>query len=59
MEMATLESVLAPGSVNLPDCVCGMEMKEHEPEDPAIRIFQCPSCGRELRITVWAEQPTR
>jgi hypothetical protein len=54
-----LERLLEPGSTELPDCVCGTQMRlektQAAQDDTEIRIFQCPRCQRELRLTVWCE----
>ena len=45
----------------LPECRCGEEMKvartERVPDqtDAHIRIYNCPVCGHEMRLTVWAD----
>lgn len=45
----------------MPDCQCGAEMRlvrvtqaDHAPA-AEIRVYQCPACGHELRLTVWAD----
>jgi hypothetical protein len=59
--MSVYERLLSPGSTELPACRCGEEMKldriEHLlPEtDARIRIYVCPMCGHEVRLTVWAD----
>jgi hypothetical protein len=54
-----LERLLEPGSTELPSCMCGSEMrlerKQAAQHDTEIRIFQCPRCRHELRLTVWCE----
>jgi hypothetical protein len=54
-----LERLLEPGSTDLPACVCGAEMRlertQAAQDDTEIRIFQCPRCQHELRLTVWCE----
>jgi hypothetical protein len=54
-----LERLLEPGSTELPVCVCrtGMLLARTEAShvDTEIRIFQCPNCQHELRLTVWRE----
>jgi hypothetical protein len=54
-----LERLLEPGSTELPDCVCGTQMRlektQAAQDDTEIRIFRCPRCQRELRLTVWCE----
>jgi hypothetical protein len=56
--MSKFERVLAVGSTELPDCRCGVEMQLISiipvPGDGSeIRIFRCPDCNHELRLTVW------
>jgi hypothetical protein len=55
-----IERLLEPGSNELPICRCGVEMQlvrggrpapTHETE---IRIFICPVCEHEMRLTVWS-----
>ena len=61
--MSSIERLLVPGSTELPRCHCGDEMRivsvDPIPErgDAHIRIYKCPSCTREMRLTVWASDP--
>jgi hypothetical protein len=61
--MSAIERLLVPGSTDLPACHCGDEMRiasrDPVPEkgDAVIRIYRCPSCTREMRLTVWASTP--
>jgi hypothetical protein len=52
-----LERLLEPGSTDVPTCLCGGEMLHARTEtadrDTEIRIFGCPKCQHELRLTVW------
>jgi hypothetical protein len=58
--MSAFERLLVPGSTDLPACHCGDDMRivSHDPipekGDAVIRIYKCPSCTREMRLTVWA-----
>ena len=58
--MSVFERLLLPGAQELPDCRYGAEMTLAgcEPTDAAkdveIRVYQCPACRHELRLTVWA-----
>ena len=58
--MTKFERLLAPGSTEMPDCQCGVEMRlvrtTQADQAPAaeIRVYQCPACRHELRLTVWA-----
>jgi hypothetical protein len=62
--MSAFERLLVPGSTELPECHCGSEMRIAslnpipESSDAQIRIYKCPSCTREMRLTVWASDPT-
>jgi hypothetical protein len=62
--MSAIERLLVPGCTELPVCQCGDEMRiaslDPIPEttDAHIRIYKCPSCAREMRLTVWASDPT-
>jgi hypothetical protein len=56
----SIERLLEPGSTEMPLCRCGVEMRlpdgvrpvaTHETE---IRVFMCPDCAHELRLTVWS-----
>jgi hypothetical protein len=51
------ERLLEPGSTELPVCICTREMHLKRTEaadiDTEIRIFECPACSHELRLTVW------
>jgi hypothetical protein len=56
--MSKFERVLAPGSRELPDCRCSraMNLLSIVPVpggDSEIRIFRCPDCNHELRLTMW------
>jgi hypothetical protein len=62
---ADIERLLEPGCIELPTCSCGKEMHIARtyslPESVGthIRVYNCPGCSRELRLTVWgAEQMT-
>jgi hypothetical protein len=51
------ERVLEPGSSDIPNCICNREMRLKRTEtvdrETEIRIYECPSCTHELRLTVW------
>ena len=56
--MSKFERLLEPGSTELPDCRCAAEMNQMAivpvpGGDTEIRIFQCPDCSHELRLTTW------
>jgi hypothetical protein len=59
--MSNLEDLLVPGSTAVPDCICGLEMQlagtkqADVPNGTEIRIYECPACSHELRLTVWSE----
>jgi hypothetical protein len=59
--MSSLERLLGPHCDEGPECRCGEEMKlartERLPDqtDAHIRIYTCPICGHEMRLTVWAD----
>ena len=61
--MSKLERLLAPGSAELPDCVCGAEMrlvgskKCSNQDGTEVRHYECPDCKHELRLTVWSDEP--
>jgi hypothetical protein len=58
--MSAIERLLVPGSTELPACHCGDEMRiasldpAPQSSDAHIRIYKCPSCAREMRLTVWS-----
>ena len=60
--MSSFERLLVPGCTELPECRCGKEMLiasiDPLPEraDAHIRVYNCPSCRHELRLTVWADE---
>lgn len=62
--MTALERLLVPGSTELPECRCGKEMgiTSIDPlpkrSDAQIRIYRCPACQHELRLTVWTAEAT-
>jgi DNA-directed RNA polymerase subunit RPC12/RpoP len=56
--MSKFERLLEAGSTELPDCRCGAEMNliaivRVADGDTEIRIFRCPNCNHELRLTAW------
>jgi hypothetical protein len=56
--MSKFERLLVAGSTELPDCRCTAEMNlmaivPVAGGDSEIRIFQCPHCRSELRLTAW------
>jgi hypothetical protein len=60
---ADLERLLAPGRTELPACRCGKQMhiartySLAEGNETHVRVYDCPACHHELRLTVWgAEQ---
>jgi hypothetical protein len=63
VRMSIIERLLVPGSTELPQCHCGDDMhiatlaSIPEKGDALIRIYKCPSCRREMRLTVWAPDP--
>lgn len=59
--MSKIEDVLAPGSTEMPDCLCGTEMELtqsgpiNKSSGTEVRIFECPACKHQLRLMVWLE----
>jgi hypothetical protein len=57
------ERLLVPGCTDLPACRCGKEMQIAgtvsllESTETHIRIYDCPVCHHELRLTVWGAEP--
>ena len=57
--MSKFERLLEAGSTELPDCRCAAEMNlvatvvAVSDGDTEIRIFRCPHCNHELRLTAW------
>ena len=56
--MSKFERLLVAGSTELPDCRCAAEMNltaivPVAGGDTEIRIFRCPDCSHELRLTAW------
>jgi hypothetical protein len=56
--MSKFERLLVTGSTELPDCSCAAEMHlmatvPVHGGDTEIRIFRCPDCSHELRLTFW------
>ena len=56
--MSKFERVLAVDSAELPDCRCRAEMHlisvvPVPGGGSEIRIFRCPGCDHELRLTIW------
>jgi hypothetical protein len=58
--MSKFERLLVAGSTELPDCRCTAEMHlvavvAVPAGDTEIRIFRCPDCSHELRLTAWQD----
>jgi hypothetical protein len=55
--MSKFERLLVAGSTELPDCRCTAEMHLISIVPAGgiseIRIFRCPDCNHELRLTAW------
>jgi len=56
--MSKFERLLEAGSTELPDCRCTAEMQLMAIVpvagcDSEIRVFRCPHCSHELRLTAW------
>ena len=56
--MSKFERLLEAGSTELPDCSCAAEMNlmaivPVAGDEAEIRIFRCPDCNHELRLTAW------
>ena len=56
--MSKFERLLMLGSTELPECRCGSEMEIMKLDaigaDGELRIYRCPQCKHELRLTTWA-----
>jgi hypothetical protein len=58
--MSAFERLLEPGCTEGPACRCGKEMEvvsiERLPEgrDADVRVYRCPACHHEMRLTIWA-----
>jgi hypothetical protein len=61
--MFDLERLLVPGCAELSECRCGMEMHIARTNsfagksDTHIRVYVCPACHHEMRLTVWGANP--
>ncbi len=59
--MSIFERLLVPGCTELPECRRGKEMyiagidRFPQNSDAHIRVYGCPSCHHEMRLTVWAD----
>jgi hypothetical protein len=56
--MTKFERMLVAGSTELPDCRCSAEMHliaivPVPGGDSEVRVFRCPDCNHELRLTFW------
>src|SRR5215471_2497150 len=56
--MSKFERLLVAGSTELPACRCATEMHltaivPVPGGDTEIRVFRCPDCSHELRLTAW------
>ena len=59
--MSKFERLLAADSTELPYCRCAAEMNlmaivPVAGGDTEIRIFRCPECSHELRLTAWRKE---
>ena len=60
---ADFERLLVPGCTDLPACRCGKEMQIArtssllESTETHIRVYDCPACHHEPRLTVWGAEP--
>ena len=58
--MSAFERRLVPGCTELPACRCGQKMQiaslDQLPgrSDAYVRVYNCPACHHERRLTVWA-----
>ena len=58
--MSLFERLLEPCCIELPACACGKEMHIAnlnpipQRSDAHIRVYNCPACHHEMRLTVWA-----
>jgi hypothetical protein len=61
--MSDFERLLVPGCTELPACRCGTEMHIARTNslagksDTHIRVYDCPACHHEMRLTVWGANP--
>jgi hypothetical protein len=57
--MSTFARPFVPGFTELPKCRCGREMHIagidplSERSETHIRVYDCPACQHEMRLTVW------
>jgi len=57
----SIGQLLEPGNAELPDCICGKQIKvfsvppASERRDSYVRVYKCPSCQHEMRVTVWSD----
>jgi hypothetical protein len=59
--MPAIENLLAPGSMELPDCRCGAELRLFAVKprgDTEVRIFKCDTCHHEFQLMFWASPGT-
>jgi hypothetical protein len=56
-KVSKFERLLMPESTELPECLCGSEMKIIKSDaigsDGEVRTYRCPQCEHELRLTMW------
>ncbi len=59
--MSLFERLSVPGCTELPECRCGKQMRVAsidslpQTRDAHIRVYGCPACQHEMRLTVWAD----
>jgi hypothetical protein len=57
--MSAFERALLPGGTESPECRCGKKMRTASADpflgkrDTHIRVYDCPVCHHEMRLTVW------
>jgi hypothetical protein len=61
--MFAFDRLVVPGFTELPVCRCGKDMhiasinRLPERTDTHIRVYDCPACHHEVRLTVWGADP--
>jgi hypothetical protein len=61
--MSVFDRLLEPGCTELPDCRCGQQMRITgsdallDQSGAHIRIYRCPACHHEMRLTIWDAEP--
>jgi hypothetical protein len=57
-----IERLLAPDSIEVPRCRCGVDMAfkslTARSADVGVKVLECPSCSSEMQLMIWLPEQT-